>query len=246
MSTERNAAAMGRAAQVDRGLRAHMIGVYNAMGVGVAFTGAIAWLVYRMSVIETAGHIEGFTEFGNALFKTPLIYVAIFAPFLIGLLLVARVDRMSANTCRTLFYVYAGLLGVALSSVFITYTQASVTRVFFVTAASFGALSLWGYTTRRDLSGVGSFMVMGLLGVIIASVVNMFMRSSGLDWVISIIGVVVFAGLTAWDTQSIKEMYDPGDSREEAGRKVAMGAFELYLDFVNLLLFLLRFLGDRR
>ena len=145
----------------------------------------------------------------------------------------------------TLFFVYAALLGVTLASIFLAYTGASITRVFFISAASFGALSLYGYTTQRDLSAMGSFLIMGLIGIIIASLVNIFLKSSGLDWVISVIGVGVFAGLTAWDTQKIKEMYDSMDDGT-IGRKAVMGALSLYLDFINLFLMLLRLVGDRR
>jgi hypothetical protein len=146
----------------------------------------------------------------------------------------------------TLFMLYAALLGVTLSSIFLAYTGASITRVFFISAASFGALSLYGYTTQRDLSPIGSFLIMGLFGLIIAMLVNMFLKSSGLDFAISAIGVLIFAGLTAWDTQKIKEMYDVNDDGTIAGRKAVMGALTLYLDFINLFLFMLRFLGDRR
>ncbi len=142
--------------------------------------------------------------------------------------------------------VYAGALGLMLSSVFLAYTGASITRVFFISAASFGALSLYGYTTQRNLSAIGSFLVMGLIGLFIAMIVNIFLKSSGLDFVISAAGVLIFAGLTAWDTQKIKEMYDVMDDGTVAGRKAVMGALNLYLDFINLFLFLLRFLGDRR
>jgi FtsH-binding integral membrane protein len=142
--------------------------------------------------------------------------------------------------------IYAGLLGVTLAPIFLTYTGASITKVFFISAASFGALSLWGYTTQRDLTGMGSFLIMGLFGVILASLVNLFLKSSGLDFVISAVGVLVFAGLTAWDTQKIKEMYDVNDDGSVSGRKAVMGALSLYLDFINLFLMLLRLFGDRR
>jgi hypothetical protein len=145
-----------------------------------------------------------------------------------------------------LFMLYAGLLGVMLSSVFLTYTHGSIARTFFISAASFGALSMYGYTTQRDLSPMGSFLTMGLFGLIIAMLVNMFLKSSGLDFAISAIGVLIFAGLTAWDTQKIKEMYSANDDGTITGRKAVMGALTLYLDFINLFLFLLRFLGDRR
>ncbi len=157
-----------------------------------------------------------------------------------------RINRLQAGTALALFMLYAALLGLMLSSVFLAYTGASITRTFFISAASFGALSLYGYTTQRDLSPVGSFLVMGLFGLILAMVVNMFLKSTGLDFAISAIGVLVFAGLTAWDTQKIKEMYSVQDDGTVAGRKAVMGALTLYLDFINLFLFLLRFMGDRR
>jgi FtsH-binding integral membrane protein len=135
---------------------------------------------------------------------------------------------------------------LSLASIFVVYTQSSLSRVFFISAASFGALSLWGYTTKRNLDGMGSFMMMGLIGIIIASLVNIFLKSSGLDWAVSVLGVLIFAGLTAWDTQKIKEFYDPMDDGTVAGRKAVMGALSLYLDFINMFLFLLRIFGDRR
>jgi FtsH-binding integral membrane protein len=156
------------------------------------------------------------------------------------------INRLQPGTALMLFFVYAGLLGLSLASIFLVYTGASITRVFFVSAAAFGALSLYGYTTQRDLTGIGSFMFMGLIGIIIASLVNIFLKSTGLDWAISIIGVIVFAGLTAYDTQSIKEMYSPMDDGTVGGRKAVMGALRLYLDFINLFLMLLRLMGDRR
>ena len=157
-----------------------------------------------------------------------------------------RINRLQFTTAMALFMLYAGLLGVTLSSIFLVYTRGSITRVFFISAASFGALSLYGYTTQRDLSAMGSFMIMGLFGIIIASLVNLFLKSSGLDWAISVIGVGVFAGLTAWDTQRIKEMYDANDDGTVSGRKAIMGALSLYLDFINLFMMLLRLVGDRR
>ncbi len=157
-----------------------------------------------------------------------------------------RIGNLAAGTARTLFFVYAASLGLSLGVLFLVYTYASIAKVFFITAASFGALSLWGYTTQRDLTGFGSFLMMGLFGVIIASVVNIFLGSPGLDWVISVIGVIVFAGLTAWDTQKIKEMYSPMDDGTVGARKAVMGALALYLDFLNMFLMLLRLFGDRR
>jgi FtsH-binding integral membrane protein len=157
-----------------------------------------------------------------------------------------RIDKLQPSTALMLFLGYAALLGLMLSSVFLVYTGSSITRTFFISAASFGALSLYGYTTQRDLSPIGSFLIMGVIGLVLAMLVNMFLKSTGLDFVISAVGVLIFAGLTAWDTQRIKEMYSVQDDGTVAGRKAVMGALALYLDFINLFLFLLRFLGDRR
>ena len=186
------------------------------------------------------------TPIGYALFVSPLKWLIILAPLALVFFLSFRIESLSASTARALFFVYAALVGASLSIIFAVYTDSSITRVFFISAAAFGGLSLWGYTTQRDLTGMGSFLMMGLIGIIIASLVNIFLRSSGLDWIISVIGVVVFAGLTAWDTQKIKEMYGPYDDGTVAGRKAVMGALSLYLDFINLFLMLLRLFGDRR
>ncbi|MEJ0074223.1 MAG: Bax inhibitor-1/YccA family protein [Alphaproteobacteria bacterium] len=232
---DRNVAAFPGAARtvaVDAGLRAHMIRVYNYMAGGVALTGVVAYFTHQM--------------FGQALYGSPLMYVLIFAPLALVFFLSFRINSLSASTARALFFVYAALVGASLSIIFAVYTGTSITRVFFISAAAFAGLSLWGYTTQRDLSGMGSFLMMGLIGIIIASLVNIFLRSSGLDWIISVIGVVVFAGLTAWDTQKIKEMYSPMDDGTVTGRKAVMGALSLYLDFINLFLMLLRLFGDRR
>jgi FtsH-binding integral membrane protein len=158
----------------------------------------------------------------------------------------ARINKLSAEAARLLFFVYAASMGLSLSTIFHVYTGASITRVFFISAATFGALSTWGYATRRGLSGFGTFLFMGVIGIVIASLVNMFIRSSGLDWIISIVGVGVFAGLTAYDTQRIKSMYDRSDDAASAGRKVVMGALSLYLNFINLFMFMLRLAGNRR
>ncbi|MEO2038005.1 MAG: Bax inhibitor-1/YccA family protein, partial [Martelella sp.] len=156
-----------------------------------------------------------------------------------------RINKMSVAAAQTAFWVYAGLTGISLSTIFLVYTGQSIVQTFFITAASFGALSLYGYTTKRDLSAMGSFMVIGLFGIIIAMIVNIFLQSSALGFAISVLGVLIFAGLTAWDTQKIKEMYYEGDGHEVAGRKAVMGALTLYLDFINMFLFLLRLLGNR-
>jgi FtsH-binding integral membrane protein len=230
---------------IDAGLRAYMIRVYNYMTAGVALTGLVAWLTFSAAVVQTGTGLQ-LTAFGQAVFQGPLMWVLVLAPLGLVFAISFGINRMQPATALMLFFVYAGLLGLSLASIFLVYTGTSITRVFFISAATFGALSLWGYTTKRDLSAVGSFMFMGLIGIIIASLVNIFLRSSGLDWAISVIGVVVFAGLTGWDTQRIKEMYDPMDDGTIGGRKAVMGALSLYLDFINLFLMLLRLMGDRR
>jgi uncharacterized protein len=230
---------------VDAGLRAYMIRVYNYMAAGVALTGLVAWLTFSAAVVETSAGLQ-LTAFGQAIFQSPLLWILVLAPLGLVFVLSFSINRLQPGTALMLFFVYAGLLGLSLASIFLVYTHASITRVFFISAATFGALSLYGYTTQRDLTGVGSFMFMGLIGIIIASLVNIFLKSTGLDWAISIIGVVVFAGLTAYDTQRIKEMYSVMDDGTVAGRKAVMGALSLYLDFINLFLMLLRLMGDRR
>jgi len=230
---------------IDASLRAHMIRVYNYMTAGVALTGLVAWFAFSAAVTQTGGGLE-LTSFGHAIFQSPLMWVLVLAPLGLVFALSFGINRLSAATALTLFFVYAGLLGLSLASIFLVYTGASISRVFFISAATFGAMSLYGYTTQRDLTGVGSFMFMGLIGIIIASLVNMFLHSTGLDWAISVLGVLIFVGLTAYDTQRIKEMYSPMDDGTIAGRKAVMGALSLYLDFINLFLMMLRLFGDRR
>jgi len=250
---DRNIAARGSygaAAAVDAGLRAYMIRVYNYMASGVALTGVVAWLTYQAaggSEIQVgAGQIAGLTTFGQTITSFPVMIVLFLGTLGIVFFLSYRVDRLSPSTALGLFMFYAGLLGLMLMPIFLQYTGASISRTFFVSAASFGALSLYGYTTQRDLSPIGSFLIMGLFGLLLAMVVNIFLKSTGLDFLISAVGVLIFAGLTAWDTQRIKEMYSVNDDGSVAGRKAVMGALSLYLDFINLFLFLLRFMGDRR
>ena len=230
---------------IDAGLRAYMIRVYNYMTAGVALTGLVAYLTFSAAVTQTAGSLA-LTPFGHAIFQSPLMWVFVLAPLGLVMLLSFGINRLSAGTALMLFFVYAGLLGLSLASIFLVYTGTSITRVFFISAATFGAMSLYGYTTKRDLTAVGSFMFMGLIGVIIASLVNMIWPSGALSLAISVIGVIVFVGLTAYDTQSIKEMYDVHDDGTVAGRKAVMGALRLYLDFINLFLMMLRLFGDRR
>ncbi len=228
------------------GLRAYMIRVYNYMASGVALTGIAAWLTYSAAVQVTTSGQLALTPFGRTIFGGPLMLVLLLGTLGLVFFISFRINRLQPSTALGLFLLYAGLLGVMLSSIFLTYTHASIARTFFISAASFGALSFYGYTTQRDLSPIGSFLVMGLFGLILAMVVNMFLKSSGLDFVISAVGVLIFAGLTAWDTQRIRAMYDVNDDGTVSGRKEVMGALSLYLDFINLFLFLLRFLGNRR
>jgi uncharacterized protein len=221
-----------RTTALDAGLRAYMLRVYNNMAAGVGLTGLVAFLTYQIA--------------GPALLQSPLMWVLMLAPLVLVFYISSRINTLSAEAARRLFFIYAASVGLSLSTIFHVYTGSSVTRVFFISAATFGALSLWGYTTARDLSGFGTFLFMGVIGIVIASVVNLFLRSSGLDWMISIIGVGVFAGLTAYDTQRIKGMYDRSDDDTAAGRKAVMGALSLYLNFINLFMMLLRLMGSRR
>jgi hypothetical protein len=248
---DRNVAARGfgtaRATAIDAGLRAYMIRVYNYMAAGVGLTGVVAWLTFNAAAVTDAtGRLTGLTPFGQSLYGGPVTIILFLGTLGLVFFMSFRINSLQPSTALMLFMLYAGLLGVMLSSVFLTYTHGSIARTFFISAASFGALSMYGYTTQRDLSPMGSFLTMGLFGLIIAMLVNMFLKSSGLDFAISAIGVLIFAGLTAWDTQKIKEMYSANDDGTITGRKAVMGALTLYLDFINLFLFLLRFLGDRR
>ncbi|MFZ3351143.1 MAG: Bax inhibitor-1/YccA family protein [Xanthobacteraceae bacterium] len=235
---------------IDAGLRAYMIRVYNYMASGVALTGVVSWLTYQAAggdAIQVAGRqVTGLTSFGQAIFSGPLAIILLLGTLGLVFFMSFRINRLQPSTALLLFMVYAGLLGLMLSSIFLQYTMSSISRTFFISAASFGALSLYGYTTQRDLSPIGSFLIMGLFGLILAMLVNVFLGSHGLAFAISAIGVLIFAGLTAWDTQRIKEMYSAMDDGTVAGRKAVMGALSLYLDFINLFLFLLRFMGNRR
>ena len=219
---------------VDVGLRAYMLRVYQYMAGGLALTGAVALYVANSPAAM------------SAIFGTPLAWVVMLAPLGLIFFFSFRADTMSPTAAQVTFWVFAALIGISLATIFLVYTHTSIVRVFFITAASFGALSLWGYTTQRDISAWGSFLIMGLFGIIIAMLVNIFLQSSALHWTISVIGVLVFTGLTAYDAQRIKEMYYAGDGAEIATKKAVMGALQLYLDFINLFVFLLQFLGERR
>ena len=220
-------------AAVDEGLRSYMLRVYNYMASGLLLTGIVAYL--------TASSPEMLA----VIYGTPLMWVVFLAPLGMVFFLSARIHKMSATTAQALFWVYAALVGLSIASIFVVYTQESIFRAFVYAAAGFAALSLFGYTTKKDLSGIGSFCFMGLIGIVIASVVNIFIGSSMVQWVVSVIGVLVFAGLTAYDTQTIKEMYYEGDGAAVATKKSVMGALKLYLDFLNLFLMLLYLFGNR-
>jgi hypothetical protein len=228
---------------IDAGLRAHMLRVYNYMLIGLALTGATAWLTAETSFGQLFYHVNPDT---GRMGMTLLGLVALVAPLGLVLFMSFRINRMSVAAAQGTFWAYAALVGIGISPILLVYTGASVAQVFFITAATFGAMSLWGYTTKSDLSGFGSFLFMGLIGVVIASVVNMFLHSAMMTFIISIIGVLVFTGLTAYDTQWIKESYVANDDGTVAGRKAIFGALKLYLDFLNLFLMLMQLLGNRR
>jgi len=232
---------------MDEGLRAYMLKVYNYMATGILLTGIIALLTFKMSVVTNdSGAIVGLTQIGNALYLSGLKWVVMLAPLGVVFYMSFGIKKMSASKAQTTFWVFASLMGLSLSSILLIYTGLSVTRVFFICSATFGAMSIYGYTTKRDLTKLGSFLMMGLIGIIIASVVNIFLKSSMMYFVISILGVLIFVGLTAYDTQKIKNMYAASDTGELMGKKAVMGALTLYLDFINLFIMLLRLFGQRR
>ena len=227
-------------AVIDEGLRAYMLKVYNLMALGLAITGVAALGAFNLAVAD--GQL---TAFGSLIYASGFRWVVVLAPLALVFFLSFRIHTMSVAAAQTTFWVYSALVGLSLSTIFLVYTGESIVRTFFITAAAFGALSLFGYTTKRDLSGMGSFLIMGVFGLILAMLVNIFLQSSALQFAVSVIGVLVFAGLTAYDTQQIKEMYYEGDGALVAGRKAIMGALRLYLDFINMFMFLLHFLGNR-
>ena len=232
--------AQAHAAGLDQGLRSYMLGVYNYMATALAVTGLFALGLSMMAV--TDGQVN---SLGMLLYGSPLKWVIMLAPLGMVFFLSARLHALQPGTAQALFWVYAAMMGMSLSSIFLVYTGESIARVFFITAASFGGLSLFGYTTKKNLSGMGSFLMMGLIGIIIAMVVNIFLESSALHFAISVIGVLVFAGLTAYDTQQIKEMYIEGEDSATVTKKSIMGALRLYLDFINLFIMLLSLFGNR-
>ena len=257
------AAGQARSVAVDEGLRAYMLRVYNYMTLGLAITGLAALGIYMLSVTgdlasaakvmrngaEVPARIAGnmyLTNIGTLVYLSPLKWVIMLAPLAMVFVLSFGVHRMRPATAQVAFWIFAALMGLSLSAIFLVFTHTSIVRVFFIAAASFGALSLWGYTTQRDLTSMGSFLMMGLFGVILASLVNLFMASSALQFVISVVGVLVFAGLTAWDTQRLKNEYLSGAMDGDTAEKSAIsGALSLYLNFINLFTLLLQLLGQR-
>ena len=232
---------------IDQGLRSYMLKIYNYMATGILVTGFVALFLFKYSVVTNeAGSITGLTNLGNAIYNSPLMWVIAFAPLGIVLWMSFGLAKMSASKAQTLFWVFAGLMGASLSSIFMVYVGASIARVFFITAATFATMSIYGYTTKTDLTKLGSFLMMGLIGIIIASIVNIFLKSTQLEFIVSLLGVIIFVGLTAYDTQKIKDMYFDGGDSEVMAKKSIMGALTLYLDFINLFVMLLRFFGQRR
>ena len=237
----------GAPVEVDQGLRSFMLGIYNNMVVGLGISGLVALGLSMAATATTATGKLALTPFGQFLYTSPFKWVLMFAPLAFIFVFSFRMDRMSASSARTMFWAFAAVMGASMSVLLLVFTGASVVRVFFITSATFAGLSLYGYTTKRSLSGMGSFLIMGLIGIIIASLVNLFLASSALQFAISVLGVLIFAGLTAYDTQKLKEMYLHSGFDGEAAAKMSInGALTLYLDFINMFQFLLTLIGDRR
>jgi FtsH-binding integral membrane protein len=231
---------------IDQDLRAYMLKVYNYMGIGLVVTGLVAYFTFTLSFVEQGGQIVGVTDLGNVLYNSPLQWAVMLAPLAFVLVLSFGINKLSPAMTQTLFWVFAAVMGLSLASIFAVYTGGSIAKVFFISAAMFGGMSLYGYTTKRDLTQIGSFLIMGLFGLIIASIVNVIWPSGPLGFAISIVGVVIFLGLTAWDTQKIKESFDAGMDEGLKTKGAVMGALSLYLDFLNLFLMLLRLFGQQR
>ena len=244
-----------RTAEIDEGLRAHMNKVYGVMSVGMLVTFAVAWALSGLATTsdpaQAAAQIgadQYLTSLGVAIYASPLKWLLMFAPLLFIFGFSAAINRMSAATAQTVFYVFAAVMGASISSIFIVFTGMSIAQVFLITSIAFAGLSLWGYTTKKDISGWGTFLIMGVIGLIVASVVNIFLQSEAIMFAVSILGVLIFAGLTAYDTQNIKNTYlqhaAHGD-QEWLGKAAIMGALSLYLDFINMFMFLLQLFGNR-
>lgn len=240
--------AQSKATAYDAGLRAYMLKIYNYMASALALTGIVAMVFANMAVtVDPDTGSRALTSVGHAIFASPLKYVIMLAPLGLVMWLGFGINRLSASAAQGIFWVFSALMGLSLSSIFLVYTGESIARTFFITAGTFGAMSIYGYTTKRDLTGFGSFLIMGLIGLILASLVNLFMQSSALAFATSVIGVFIFVGLIAYDTQKLKTMYyQVAGSGEMLAKASIMGALELYMDFINLFLHLLRFIGDRK
>ncbi|SHI39471.1 Bax inhibitor-1/YccA family protein [Wenxinia saemankumensis] len=247
------ARAGARTAQIDEGLRAHMNKVYGTMSVGMVITALAAWAMSGLAVSDAPtayamGDGTYLTEFGYALYASPLRWVVMFLPLIMVFAFGALINRISAAGAQLFFYTFALAMGVSISWIFMVFTGFSIVQVFLITAISFAGLSLWGYTTKKDISGWGSFLIMGVIGLIVASIVNIFLASPATMFAISVIGVLLFAGLTAYDTQNIKNQYlahaRHGDG-EWLAKSAIMGALNLYLDFINMFMFLLQLFGNR-
>ena len=248
-------AAGSRVAAIDEGLRAHMNKVYGTMSIGMLITFAAAWAISGLSVtsdpsaaVAQLSQDKYLTQLGYALYASPLKWVVMFAPLAFVFGFSAMINKMSAATAQVVFYAFAAVMGISISSIFLVFTGYSIAQVFLITSIAFAGLSLWGYTTKKDISGWGSFLIMGVIGLVVASIVNIFLASSALMFAISAIGVLIFAGLTAYDTQKIKTEYlahaHHGDT-EWLGKAVIMGALSLYLDFINMFMMLLSLFGNR-
>ena len=232
---------------IDEGLRAYMLKVYNYMTTGLLVTGLVAFFFGKASIITNAsGEIVTLTSVGELLFLSPLKWVVMLAPLGFVFYLSAKINKMSVSAAQTTFWIFSSIMGLSLASIFIQFTGASIARVFFITSGTFAGMSLYGYTTKKDLTKLGGFLFMGLIGIIIASVVNMFFQSGPMQFAISVIGVLIFVGLTAYDTQKIKNMYLAGDTDSMGSKKALMGALRLYLDFINLFILLMQLFGQRR
>ena len=232
---------------IDEGLRAYMLKVYNYMTTGLLVTGLIAYFFGKASIItNNAGEILSLTPIGTMLFTSPLSWIIMLAPLGFVFYLSARINKLSVSAAQTTFWIFSAIMGLSLSSIFIQFTGASIARVFFIASGTFAAMSIYGYTTKRDLTKLGGFLIMGLIGIILASIINLFIGSGPLQFAISVIGVLIFVGLTAYDTQNIKNMYYAGDSNSIGSKKALMGALRLYLDFINLFILLLQLFGQRR
>ncbi|TAE81496.1 MAG: Bax inhibitor-1/YccA family protein [Alphaproteobacteria bacterium] len=234
---------------VDAGLRAYFLRVYNYMASAVLLTGLVAYFISTMAITEQGGQMQ-LTSFGAALFNSPLKWVVMLAPFGLVMFLSARIHAMSQAGAQLAFWIFSIMMGVSLTSIFLIYTGESIARVFFITSATFGLMSLYGYTTKKDLTSMGSFLIMGALGLFVASIANMFFQNGALSFAISVVGVLVFTGLTAYDTQNIKKIYyqlsTSYDAERTLGKAAIMGALNLYMDFINIFIMLMQLVGDRR